>query len=325
MYPKDYDSWDQGERAKQCCMILVDLYFTVVDLGGEIRLRVSLKENENAYLDFHLRCKRYFEVCLRKDISDTDYWRIKYNVERNQKYLRSAMKNKDYIINKKSERQPNPMKREEVELIKKNYPKNTLVILTEDMYSDGVPEKNMEKGLTGRVSFVDDAGQIHVKWQNGRTLAIIPEVDHFEKIEKFIKAYGLMKVAFDAMYQSIAENTSITTKDFDEVLESLTSISITDTSICAANYETDKQINKRVLDTKVISGYWVFTYIGHEAEAIFYHMPTYQDADTWVKEKVLGNRWIEGLGVVTDVMILHDTEILFYLNIYNKDRADREG
>ncbi len=43
-------------------------------------------------------------------------------------------------------------------------------------------EKQMRKGLRGLrgvVTHIDDAAQIHVRWQNGSSLAIIPEVDKF--------------------------------------------------------------------------------------------------------------------------------------------------
>ena len=37
-------------------------------------------------------------------------------------------------------------------------------------------------GTRGTVKFVDDAGQIHPIWDNGRTLAVIPEIDSFRKL-----------------------------------------------------------------------------------------------------------------------------------------------
>ena len=40
-------------------------------------------------------------------------------------------------------------------------------------------EKQMPKGLRGVVTHIDDAAQIYVRWQNGSSLAIIPEVDKF--------------------------------------------------------------------------------------------------------------------------------------------------
>ena len=38
----------------------------------------------------------------------------------------------------------------------------------------GVPDE-----ATGTIDFVDDAGQIHVSWDYGSSLALIPEADKF--------------------------------------------------------------------------------------------------------------------------------------------------
>lgn len=38
------------------------------------------------------------------------------------------------------------------------------------------------KGTHGVVLFVDDIGSIHVLWDNGATLALLPEVDSFKII-----------------------------------------------------------------------------------------------------------------------------------------------
>ena len=52
-----------------------------------------------------------------------------------------------------------------------------------------MPEKEVLKlkqeyppGTRGTVDHVDDAGQVHPIWDNGRTLAIVPEVDSFRKL-----------------------------------------------------------------------------------------------------------------------------------------------
>lgn len=45
-------------------------------------------------------------------------------------------------------------------------------------------EPQMPKGLEGIIDYVDDAPQIHVNWENGSSLALIPEVDKFEIIKK---------------------------------------------------------------------------------------------------------------------------------------------
>lgn len=37
-------------------------------------------------------------------------------------------------------------------------------------------------GTRGTVDHVDDMGSVHIKWDNGRTLAVIPGVDSFRKL-----------------------------------------------------------------------------------------------------------------------------------------------
>lgn len=64
---------------------------------------------------------------------------------------------------------------EEVQRIKKQYPAGTRIRMDhmDDPYSPIPP------GTQGTVDSVDALGQIHMKWDNGRTLAIVPGVDHF--------------------------------------------------------------------------------------------------------------------------------------------------
>jgi hypothetical protein len=63
-------------------------------------------------------------------------------------------------------------------MYKEMYPKGTRLelISMEDPYSP------IESGTQGTVEFVDDMGQIHMKWDNGRTLALIPDEDSFKRI-----------------------------------------------------------------------------------------------------------------------------------------------
>ena len=65
-----------------------------------------------------------------------------------------------------------------VDNIKKMYPPGTRIKLIEmdDPYAP-VPS-----GTRGTVNFVDDAGTVHMKWDNGRTLGIVPNVDDFRKL-----------------------------------------------------------------------------------------------------------------------------------------------
>jgi hypothetical protein len=43
----------------------------------------------------------------------------------------------------------------------------------------------IQAGQCGVVQFVDDLNQLHVKWDDGRTLAIIPEKDQFEVLDSY--------------------------------------------------------------------------------------------------------------------------------------------
>lgn len=65
-----------------------------------------------------------------------------------------------------------------VEGLRKIYTPGTRILLIhmEDSYS--VPD-----GMTGEVDYVDDAGNIHMKWDNGRVLSLIPELDKFKIIK----------------------------------------------------------------------------------------------------------------------------------------------
>lgn len=68
---------------------------------------------------------------------------------------------------------------------KVRYPKGTKVVLE---HMNG--ETSMPQGLEGTVQFVDDIGQIHVKWKNGRTLALNTEEDQFRIKERPLKEKG---------------------------------------------------------------------------------------------------------------------------------------
>ena len=68
---------------------------------------------------------------------------------------------------------------DKVKIYKEKYPKGTRVELIYMEDAQAVPS-----GTKGTVVCVDDMGTIHMKWDNGRTLGLIPEVDNFKKIEE---------------------------------------------------------------------------------------------------------------------------------------------
>lgn len=72
------------------------------------------------------------------------------------------------------------MNRERVKFIKAMYPKGTRIklISMEDPWSP------VEPGTCGTVDAVDSIGQIHMTWDNGRTLALIYGEDRFTVLQE---------------------------------------------------------------------------------------------------------------------------------------------
>ena len=72
------------------------------------------------------------------------------------------------------------MTQKQVERIRKQYLPGTRICC------DGMPDdpRPIESGTLGTVVGVDDAGQIMMKWDNGRSLSLIPGVDSFHTVEQ---------------------------------------------------------------------------------------------------------------------------------------------
>lgn len=68
----------------------------------------------------------------------------------------------------------------QVERIKRRYPPGTRIRLD---YMDD-PYAPVPPGTEGEVTMVDGIGQLHMKWDNGRTLALIPGEDSFTVLER---------------------------------------------------------------------------------------------------------------------------------------------
>lgn len=64
----------------------------------------------------------------------------------------------------------------EVAAIRKRYPAGSRIEL------DYMNEQGMPPGLKGIVKSVDDAGQLHMIWENGRSLALVPGADRFHRL-----------------------------------------------------------------------------------------------------------------------------------------------
>ena len=66
----------------------------------------------------------------------------------------------------------------ELKALRERYPAGTRIrlIQMDDAFAPVPP------GTTGTVAIIDDAGNIHMNWENGRSLALIEGVDEFEVI-----------------------------------------------------------------------------------------------------------------------------------------------
>jgi len=70
--------------------------------------------------------------------------------------------------------------RNQVERIKNMYPIGTRIELLSAM--DDI--QGIDKGIKGTVIGVDDIGTIHMKWDNGRSLGLIPGEDSFKVLSR---------------------------------------------------------------------------------------------------------------------------------------------
>ena len=68
----------------------------------------------------------------------------------------------------------------QLKALRERFPAGTRIRLNhmDDPYAPVPP------GTTGSVAYVDDAGNVHMKWDNGRSLSLIPDEDDFTIIKK---------------------------------------------------------------------------------------------------------------------------------------------
>ena len=64
--------------------------------------------------------------------------------------------------------------------LQKQYPIGAIIelIKLEDRFSQ------LKTGTYGKIEYIDDIGQIHVIWETGSKLALIPGIDTFRVVER---------------------------------------------------------------------------------------------------------------------------------------------
>jgi len=73
------------------------------------------------------------------------------------------------------------MNQKRVEVLRKQYPRGCTIELV-SMDDEHAPPK----GTKGEVLHVDDTGTIHITWQTGSTLGVVPGVDMVRKLDEEI-------------------------------------------------------------------------------------------------------------------------------------------
>lgn len=73
------------------------------------------------------------------------------------------------------------MNKKRIEVLKLQYPKGCTVELVH-MDDEFAPPK----GTKGKVIQVDDIGSIHIAWETGSTLGVVPGVDMVRKLDEEI-------------------------------------------------------------------------------------------------------------------------------------------
>lgn len=94
------------------------------------------------------------------------------------------------------------LKREEIARLKEKYPKGTPIRLYNMAGETSVPP-----GSKGIVDYVDDIGQIHMKWENGSCLALNVEEDRFDIITKQDEIAEIKQQEFIDKINEILEKT----------------------------------------------------------------------------------------------------------------------
>ena len=89
---------------------------------------------------------------------------------------------------------------------KEAYPPGTRIMLL----SMNDPHHPVESGTRGTVEYVDDVGTLHMKWDNGQGLGLVPDEDKFA--EKQTKSANYLRIV--SMLRHLLSNGKITEKEY---------------------------------------------------------------------------------------------------------------
>ncbi len=91
------------------------------------------------------------------------------------------------------------MNTHEIEYYKQNYPPGTRI----ELINMDDPYAPVPSGTRGTVKLVDDMGTLHIKWDNGHSLGVIPDADAFHKLTAKEIEEEQQKATLETKIQSI--------------------------------------------------------------------------------------------------------------------------
>lgn len=92
-----------------------------------------------------------------------------------------------------------------IEDLKQIYPPGTRIICIEMNDSQAI-----QSGTRGTVNHIDDEAQIHINWDNGRSLALIPTVDGFRKLTEQELAEENNAICVEESTEELIEESEMT-------------------------------------------------------------------------------------------------------------------
>ena len=143
--------------------------------------------------------------------------------------------------------------------VREQYPPGTRIRLTEmkDPYAPVPP------GTEGEVNFVDDAAQIHMKWNNGRTLALIPGEDSFTVIPQPLQT---LKLYMPLTVMEYGRDEWGSMEEYSTELDQLTTLSYHDQILAAIFKERRPEETERGL----MEYYHKDDSVSHKVKSLFF-------------------------------------------------------
>lgn len=188
------------------------------------------------------------------------------------------------------------LKDKEVKKIKEMYPKGTRIKLNH--MND--PYHPVDDGALGTVEHVDDAGQIHMKWDDGGGLALVPDEDDFEIIETVQSMENKIKViVVEAGKLPVIQYIGNDLKSMQSVVGGyIEEISLSDNAVLVCNEEgkiKGLEANRRVGNDVIAGTFFIAGDDGSEDlvsltdEQIKHYTECFQEIEEVTQEEMQNN------------------------------------